>query len=95
MIFVQEKLIRSKKRVKVKPVMGILLRQRLGNSQNRKSWGDLVGSSVPRARSIEQVRILTMVRGYPGLEGSTIRDFFEKKIVIGVYENSGDILTHV
>ena len=36
--------------------MGTFLRQRLANSKSRTSWSDLVGDSVPRACSVEQVR---------------------------------------
>ncbi|XP_008215761.1 uncharacterized protein LOC100678620 isoform X1 [Nasonia vitripennis] len=55
-IMQQEKKIRIKKRIEVKPIIGSLLRERLANSNNRKSWTDYVGSSVPTARPIEQIK---------------------------------------
>ncbi|XP_014234044.1 uncharacterized protein LOC106657181 isoform X1 [Trichogramma pretiosum] len=52
----QEKLIRNKNRIKVKPVIGALLQQRLENKDKRTSWADLVGCALPKARTVEQLK---------------------------------------
>ncbi|XP_014218900.1 uncharacterized protein LOC106647145 [Copidosoma floridanum] len=51
----QEKIIKNKKQIKVKPVVGSLLQERLVNSKNRKSWSDIVGNFVPNARKTEHI----------------------------------------
>ncbi|XP_058793270.1 uncharacterized protein LOC131665410 [Phymastichus coffea] len=55
-ILQQEKIIRNKKRIKIKPTVGKLLHERLTNSKIRTSWSQLVGSSVPMPLSDEQIK---------------------------------------
>ncbi|KAJ8667332.1 hypothetical protein QAD02_008994 [Eretmocerus hayati] len=54
-IFDQEETYNNKKRIRVKPMMGSLLKHRLMNSKNRVSWAELVGDSLPRGRSREEL----------------------------------------